>query len=185
MKHDDVKIGMKVTVQNSKKYSGVYTVLVLPIYKSVGNYLGYPVGNYWVKLKKGFDPYIEVLVSDVEPYIEPEVEQPKFTWDTSVPTFGEPFKLNNTSWYIRVDGSKSALFDPPIVVKDISSNNFDSYKLCAIVSNSNSRFIYNEGYGKNDGSLVLPVTYTPKEREVTMKEVEEKFGCKIKIIAEV
>ena len=175
MKLEDVKIGMKVHFPKSKKFTGVYTVSSIPQYKC---------GEYWIKVVDDNSIVHELICQFAEPYIKPKVEQPEFTWDKSVPTCGVPFKLTNGKWYIGVDGSKSAMFQTPIEVHDVTTRLLDSYKLCAIVSNSTIRFIFNEGYGIDNGCLILPVTHTPKVKEMTVNEIEEKLGHKIKIISE-
>lgn len=114
-------------------------------------------------------------------------EPPEFTWDKSVPTVGEPFKHTNGSWYIKIDDSKPKLFEQPI---EVYSSKLILLKLCAVVPNSSVRYIFTDGfiYACDGRSYYLPVTYTPKELEVTvdvLKEFYEKQNnIKVKVIAE-
>ena len=169
MKPEDVKIGMKVY---SKIYNSIVEVVWIPFGKIKVNYIKARYRNVVINL--GFD--------DIEPY----TEKPEFTWDKSVPTIGEPiFSKYDNNWYIEVDRSKPVIFDKKILIKIANNDSKESLTetlMCAIVPAS--RYPFSLDCGCSNCKILIPLTYTPKEREVTMKEVEEKFGCKIKIKAE-
>lgn len=111
-------------------------------------------------------------------------EQPEFTWDYSVPTIGKPiFSKGDNNWYIEVDRRKPIIFDKKICIK-ITNNSVDSLTgtlLCAIVPNS--QYPFSLDCGCSNCKILIPVTYTPKVQEMTIEQIEEKLGHKIKIVA--
>lgn len=169
MKPKDVKIGMKVHTGTS---SDIYEVLKYPKLDRV----------YVIECRSSKGYICDVSLDSVVPC----EEKPEFTWDKSVPTIGEPiFSKYDNNWYIEVDRSKPVIFDKKILIKIANNDSKESLTetlMCAIVPAS--RYPFSLDCGCSNCKILIPLTYTPKEREVTMKEVEEKFGCKIKIKAE-
>ena len=168
MKVEDVKLGMKVHLPESTKYTKIYNVLQLPQLK---------MGNYWVKLKCGCDLYVEVLLKNIKPYIEPKVEQPEFTWDKSVPTVGIWFNKNG-SRFKEIDSNTPVVLKEPINVYD--DNNFE-FTLLAIVPKSEWPFVLLGGMRK--GKHYIKLRQDNEMNELTVEQIEEKLGYKIKIVS--
>lgn len=168
MKPEDVKIGMKVMMENNP----------LSLYEIIST-VKFCYQNYYVDVKKLSNGNVTngVNVSTLIP-----AEQPEFTWDKKISTIGKPFTYKD-KWYIQVDGSKSALFEQPKTFYSIIDGNTPKYNVYAIIPQSDLRYILKDTRVSYD--MFLPVTHTPRVQEMTVEEIEEKLGHKIKIVAKV
>lgn len=166
MKFEDVEVGMKAVWNNTDIIK-----VVSKNHKS--EYIQYE--SYFS------DTIGYCIASEIEPFIGAVKHQPEFVWDYTVRTIGEPFESKNGKWFIKVDGSISSVYDKPKTFYYYKNydNSVQESKVYAIVPNTPYKYILMDNRMCCD--MFLPVTYNPKEIEVTMEELEKKYGCKVKI----
>lgn len=110
------------------------------------------------------------------------VKQPEFVWDNVVHTIDKPFQHTDGNWYIKVDGSVGAIYDKPkqFCYFKTYDNSVQSCEVYAIVPTTPYKYISLDNRWCQD--MFLPVTYNPKVIEVTMDDLEKKYGCRVKIV---
>lgn len=101
-------------------------------------------------------------------------------WDKSIPTIGEPFEKCD-DLFVKIDNSKPILFPYPKDTYYFIGNSAIKFNLYAIVPQT--KYHYIGFWERRLDDLYVKIEYEKpeKEIEITMKEVEEKFGCKVKI----
>lgn len=109
-------------------------------------------------------------------------KRPEFVWDNVVHTIDKPFQHTDGNWYIKVDGSVGAIYDKPkqFCYFKTYDNSVQSCEVYAIVPTTPYKYISLDNRWCQD--MFLPVTYNQKVIEVTMDDLEKKYGCRVKIV---
>lgn len=170
MKFEDVRFGLLVVYKNND----IGKVTSIGVYSK----------DIIINIFDVVDRHVFCTADDIEPFFEGDFmkqKQKEFTWDKSVNTIDKPFERNG-SWYIKVDGSVGSIYEKPkqFCYFNTYDNSVQSCEIYATVPTTPYKYISLDNRWCQD--MFLPVTYNQKVIEVTMDELEKKYGCRVKIV---